>query len=185
MKRIISIGLAITLFASTALAGGIWTNTNQSAQFIRTLNRNASTCVDAVYFNPAGLTKLEDGIHLHFSNQSIFQTKEVTPVTAGITYLQETYVGDVAAPLFPDVYAVYKSGNLAIGGGFMPIGGGGSADYPDGLPSFEAELAGIHGRCRIRGLFRLFWWAGGCSLCHQRHDFRGSRWPIRNGQQYL
>lgn len=141
MKRIISVGLAIMLFAGIALAGGIWTNTNQSAHFIRTLNRNASTCLDAVYFNPAGLTKLGDGIYLHFSNQSIFQTREVAPVTAGMTYTQETYVGDVAAPLFPDFYAVYKSGNLAVGAGFMPIGGGGSADYADGLPSFEEDLA--------------------------------------------
>ncbi|NTV78917.1 MAG: hypothetical protein HGA25_07260, partial [Clostridiales bacterium] len=43
------------------LAGGLVTNTNQSAMYTRLQNRNASTDIDAVYFNPAGLTKLGNG----------------------------------------------------------------------------------------------------------------------------
>ncbi|MEE9365683.1 MAG: outer membrane beta-barrel protein, partial [Dehalococcoidales bacterium] len=35
----------------------------------------------------------------------------------------------------------YKMGSLAFSAGFMPIGGGGSADYADGLPSFESRVA--------------------------------------------
>lgn len=72
MKKTGVIGFIILFWVSTALAGGIVTNTNQSAQYIRTLNRNASTCIDAVYFNPAGLTMLGDGLHFSLSNQSIF-----------------------------------------------------------------------------------------------------------------
>jgi hypothetical protein len=41
MKRTVAVGLAIMLLVSFTLGGGIVTNTNQSAQFIRTLNRNA------------------------------------------------------------------------------------------------------------------------------------------------
>ena len=93
MKKTGVIGSIILLWVSAALAGGIVTNTNQSAQFIRTLNRNASTCIDAAYFNPAGLTKLSDGIHISLSNQFIFQTKEVESDLA--TLNEAKYTGDV------------------------------------------------------------------------------------------
>lgn len=143
MKKIGFIGFIILLWVSAALAGGIVTNTNQSAQFIRTLNRNASTSIDAAYFNPAGLTKLSDGIHISLSNQFHFQTKEVTPSYPGLTLLKEKYVGDVTAFVFPDIHVAYKTGKLAFGGSFMPIGGGGSAEFEDGLPSFEVDVAGL------------------------------------------
>jgi long-subunit fatty acid transport protein len=43
----------------------------------------------------------------------------------------------VKAPLFPDVYGVYKKDRLAFSLGFNPVGGGGGAEYKTGLPSFE------------------------------------------------
>jgi len=49
-----------TGFATIVMAGGIVTNTNQSATYIRMLARDASTSIDAVYFNPAGMVKLDD-----------------------------------------------------------------------------------------------------------------------------
>jgi len=76
--RKITLLFVIILMASMVFAGGIVTNTNQSAMYVRTLNRNASTDLDAVYFNPAGLTSLENGLHIHFSNQSILQDKGVS-----------------------------------------------------------------------------------------------------------
>ncbi len=114
------LGSIILLWVSAALGGGLVTNTNQSAEFIRTLNRNATTGIDAVYFNPAGLTKLGDGIHIALSNQSIFQTK-----TVDNTILNKTYEGSVQASFFPNLYVAYKAGKLAFSAGFMPIGGGG------------------------------------------------------------
>jgi len=143
MRKTGVIGSIILFWVSTVLAGGIVTNTNQSAQFIRTLNRNASTCIDAVYFNPAGLTKLGDGLHFSLSNQSIFQTKTVKQSYTTITLLQDEYPVKVQALLFPDIHVAYKTGNLAFGASFMPIGGGGSAEYEDGLPSFEVDVAGL------------------------------------------
>jgi long-subunit fatty acid transport protein len=44
-------------------------------------------------------------------------------------------------PVFPDVYAVYKKGSWAFHFGFGPNAGGGSAEFNDGLPSFEQEIA--------------------------------------------
>ena len=143
MKKFIFGIFILLLCINLALAGGIVTNANQSAQYIRTLNRNASTSVDAAYYNPAGLAKLDDGIYFLLSNQSISQTKEVASDLATLNAAE--YTGEVRAMIFPDVHVAYKMGDLALSGSIMPIGGGGSADYADGLPSFEYNYAGLVG----------------------------------------
>lgn len=141
MKRTFLVSLMIGAMALTSLAGGLLTNTNQSAQFVRMLSRNASTQIDAVYFNPAGLIKLEDGWHFALNNQSIFQEKSV--VSRFPLLNDSVYIGDVKAPVFPSGFAVYKMDNLAFSLGFGPVGGGGSATFDRGLPSFEIPLTKI------------------------------------------
>jgi long-chain fatty acid transport protein len=138
MKK--SILLALVVLVSVPMAfPSIVTNTNQSIGFYRLLARFASVDVDAVYYNPAGLTRLQDGFHLSLSNQTITQDKTVVN---GFPYLNNgTYVGEVRVPLFPNFYAVYKKGPLAFSFGFGPIGGGGSANYKTGLPSFEQPFS--------------------------------------------
>lgn len=140
MRKLLTI---ISAFAVTGslFAGGLVTNNNQSALFTRLQSRNASTDIDAVYFNPAGLTKLSDGFHFSLSNQTIGQTKTVNTTYAYLTTSPKDYVGKVSAPIFPDVYAVYKTGKLAFSFGFNPVGGGGGAEYANGLPSFEMQIA--------------------------------------------
>jgi len=142
MKRLL-IALLFTglMGPAVVLAGGIVTNANQSASYVRMLARDASTSIDAVYYNPAGLTKLADGFHLSLSNQSIFQKKTIENKFP--TLNDSKYVGDVAVPLYPDVYAVYKKGKIALGFGLTPNAGGGSADYKTGLPSFEIPFSAI------------------------------------------
>jgi long-subunit fatty acid transport protein len=130
-----------TMIAGSLLAGGLVTNTNQSAAWVRLPARNASTEIDAAYYNPAGLMKMNNGLHLSLSNQSIWQTREVT---SDYPYLNNgVYKGTVKAPLFPSVYAAYKMDKLAIFAGFNPIGGGGGATYEDGLPSFEMSQSDL------------------------------------------
>jgi len=131
-------------------AGGIVTNSNQSASYVRMLARDASITLDAVYYNPAGITQLEDGFHFSLNNQSIFQRKTIENK---FPLLRESkYVGDVAAPFYPDVYAVYKTGKLAIGFGFQPNAGGGSAQYQTGLPSFEIPISVIPASLTANGI---------------------------------
>lgn len=141
MKRIFLVTGLIGAMALTTFAGGLLTNTNQSAQFVRMLSRNASTQIDAVYFNPAGLIKLEDGWHFSLNNQSIFQEKTVNSKFPLLN--NGEYVGDVKAPVFPSAFGVYKVNDLAISVGFGPVGGGGSATFERGLPSFEIPITKI------------------------------------------
>jgi len=140
MKKL-TLFAAIFMFVQSAIAGGILTNTNQSAQFVRMLSRNASTQLDAVYFNPAGVVKLDDGFHFALHNQSVFQTRTIT---SGYSYLNDgEYEGKISAPLFPDVYAAWKKNNLAVSLMFGPVGGGGGATYDEGLPSFEKDISSL------------------------------------------
>lgn len=150
MKKLLVTLLFIGIVSPAVFAGGIVTNANQSASYVRMLARDASTSIDAVYYNPAGLTKLTDGFHLSLTNQSIFQKKTIENK---FPYLNESkYVGDVAAPLFPSVYAVYKKNKLALSFGFNPNAGGGSADYKTGLPSFEIPVSMIPVSLSLNGI---------------------------------
>jgi long-subunit fatty acid transport protein len=150
MKQKLFTLLVLCVFSTTTFAGGIVTNANQSAQYVRMLARDASTSIDAVYYNPAGLTKLSDGFHISINNQSLFQKKTIENKFPLLN--ESKYVGDVAAPLFPDFYAVYKKNKLALSFGFQPNAGGGSADYKTGLPSFEIPISVIPTMLTLKGM---------------------------------
>ena len=66
MRKNILIGAALLIVSIPTIAGGFLTNTNQNVLFLRMLARDASTRIDAVYSNPAGLAYIEggDGLHL-------------------------------------------------------------------------------------------------------------------------
>lgn len=140
MKKTLLI-LAMSAFAFVTYAGGIVHNTNQSASFIRMPARDASMGLDGVYYNPAGLTWLNDGFHISLNNQSVFQNRNIKTTFPGLN--RNEFEGGVVAPLFPSIYAVYKMDKFAFSFGFNPIGGGGSAKFEDGLPSFEMQMASI------------------------------------------
>lgn len=140
MRKILSF-FAATLITGSLFAGGLVTNTNQSASWVRLPSRNASVNIDAVYYNPAGLMKLENGLHFSVSNQSIFQNRTIKNWYEGpgnaYGLNNNVYEGTVTAIVFPDIFAVYKLDRLAFSLGFAPVGGGGGAEYKKGLPSFE------------------------------------------------
>ena len=137
MKKLTFI-VAFTLMVNAAFSIGLLTNTNQSAKFIRMMSRNASLDIDAVYYNPAGLTKLENGWHFSINNQSIYQTKIIDSKFPDLN--DGHYEGTVEAPIFPSAFAVYKKDKWAYSFGFGPIGGGGSAVFDRGIPSFEIPI---------------------------------------------
>jgi len=150
--RKLFIFVAAMLITGSLLAGGLVTNNNQSAMFTRLQNRNASTDIDAVYFNPAGLTKLGNGFFASINNQTITQTQKVISSFPFLNGAPKEYVGDVKAPIFPGVYLVYNTGNLSFSAGFNPIGGGGGAEYKTGLPLFEMPLSVIPPSLTVEGI---------------------------------
>jgi long-chain fatty acid transport protein len=135
MKKLFLMLAVGWMAAGLVMAGGIVTNTNQSASWVRMPAQDATQSIDAVFYNPAGLFKLKDGFHFSINNQYITQNQQVDNAYPSLN--QHTYKGTVLAPLFPGVYGVYKKDKLAISFGINPIGGGGGAEFKTGLPSFE------------------------------------------------
>ncbi|NDV69329.1 OmpP1/FadL family transporter [Dysgonomonas sp. 25] len=147
MSRKIYLSILITfLCVSTAFAGGILTNTNQTARFARLLCLDASTSIDAAYSNPAGLVMLKDGFHFSFSNQSVYQTRNIRSEFAPLAGNPEgngwkKYKGEASAPIVPSLQAAYKNGPWVISANLAVSGGGGKATFNRGLPMFEAPIA--------------------------------------------
>lgn len=132
------------------IAGGIVTNTNQSASYIRMPARDASTEIDAVFYNPAGLSKLSEGLHFSLNNQTIFQEKKIA---SDYPFLNsKEYIGDITVPLYPGIYAAYKMSDFVFSLGFNPTGGGGSAEYKKGLPSFEMNISDLVPALQSKGV---------------------------------
>lgn len=142
MRKLLIFVFAV-LISGSLLAGGLVTNTNQSAMFTRLQNRNASTDIDAVYYNPAGVTRLGSGLFLSVNNQFITQTQKVISTYEFLSGEPKEYVGNVSAPLFPGVYLAYNTGKFSFSAGFNPVGGGGGAKYKSGLPSLESNVADL------------------------------------------
>src|SRR5688572_28209246 len=101
---------AVTLAAfSLAEAGSVDNRTNASAQYIRSLSRNAAIDGgDAAIYNPAGTVRLADGLLLDVSNQTVYKFNEHTLERPGSAYLS-----DLVSPFYPSAFAVYKRGSWA------------------------------------------------------------------------
>jgi long-chain fatty acid transport protein len=139
MKKSAVLISGLFLLMNSAFAGGILTKTNQSAQFTRMVSRNASTDLDAVYYNPAGIGQLENGFYFALNNQSLFQTYTVN---SEFPYLNNPeYKGEMSAPFFPTAFAAYKKDKWSVSLGFGPNAGGGSITYDTGLPTFEKPIS--------------------------------------------
>ena len=78
MKKLLLISAATLIVSNSTFAGGILTNTNQHAAFLRMLSRGATTEIDGALSNPAGLAFLpKDGFHVGLSIQSAYQTRNI------------------------------------------------------------------------------------------------------------
>lgn len=154
MRKISLIGFVMLIVSIPTFAGGLLTNTNQHAAFLRMLSRGATIEIDGALSNPAGLAFLpNDGFHMGLSIQSAFQTRNIDAsfmrhTMNGATSSTESYAkyykGKAAAPVIPSVFAAYKKGDWTISGFFAITGGGGKASFDDGLPMFESlAMAGI------------------------------------------
>ena len=151
MKKIAVMLTSVMLTtATTATAGGILTNTNQSIDFLRNPARDASIGLDGVYSNPAGVAFLPEGIHIGFNWQYAHQTRTITSTNPLFALgrknngeATKTFEGVADAPFIPSLQAAYNKGNWSVQFNFSVPGGGGSCEFADGLGSFESVVGGI------------------------------------------
>ncbi|MCA9671052.1 MAG: hypothetical protein KC503_35890 [Myxococcales bacterium] len=124
----IACAVAAVVAPSTVLAGSIEYLSNQSAEYVRTFSRNASTdAIDIISYNPAGLTFLgKDGLYLNLSLQSVI--KRFSMKYEGVELSSTT-----PTPVLPSFFAAYKWRNLVGFASFSVPAGGGSVDYDEGV----------------------------------------------------
>ena len=152
MKKINALLASVMLTAATttATAGGILTNTNQSIDFLRNPARDAAIGLDGVYSNPAGVAFMPEGFYLGINWQYAHQTRTIestNPVFAlgkkngGLGV--KTFEGVADAPCIPSIQAAYNKGNWSVQFNFSVPGGGGKCEFADGLGSFESVVGSI------------------------------------------
>jgi long-chain fatty acid transport protein len=158
MNRKKTLLLFALMQAGFAMAGGLLTNTNQSTHFLRNPARDASTEIDAVYTNPAGLVKLGEGFHFSFNNQSAFQTRTITSTSPIFAMnggsLTKEFKGTASVPIIPSLMAAYKKGNWVLSGSIAVSGGGGKATFDKGLPTFEVLAGSSVGVVNASGAYK-------------------------------
>lgn len=157
--------IPICLFAGKASATKIHQEDgilpNHSCDYVRTLNRFASTDADAAFYNPAGLVFLDDGWHVMGSNQTInvekthtmdyyaiqvvgvnevpiqtFSTRSPftsnTPENPRLTNLPDEYTSSTTSPVFPDFDVIYKKDRWAAYFDFSVMQATPGTVFPDG-----------------------------------------------------
>lgn len=145
MNKKMLIGALSLIVSTSTFAGGLLTNTNQNATFLRNPARDAVIAIDGVYSNPAGIAFLPQGFHLSLSWQAAWQKREITSTmpfykanaaTPGVE--TKEFVGKAKAPVIPSFQAAYVfNDKWSVSAQFAIGGGGGKCEFEDGLGMFE------------------------------------------------
>jgi len=107
------------------MAGGIDNRTNLSAEYIRTLNRNAAIdSADIAAYNPAGIVKMENGAYINLSAQYVAKT--YTNVVNG------TDLESDEPSIVPGLFGIYKKDKWAAYGAVTVTNGGGKVKFKSG-----------------------------------------------------
>ena len=150
MKKLFLIGATALMVSNSTFAGGILTNTNQNATFLRNPARNAAIAIDGVYSNPAGIAFLPEGFHLSVSWQAAWQkrqmdaTNNLFQMNSNNQSTNRFFEGETNAPVIPSFQAAYViNDKWSVSAQFAVGGGGGACEFAEGLPMFEELIGGI------------------------------------------
>ncbi|MFO7876747.1 MAG: outer membrane protein transport protein [Desulfovermiculus sp.] len=124
--KVLVISLTGLFVAGSAMAGGIINKSNQSADYFRTLSRNAATdYADIASYNPAGIMQMEDG--LYGKVDALYIAKDYSNDVPGYGELDQD-----EPTIMPGIFTIYKQARWAGFFAFTIPGGGGELDYSDG-----------------------------------------------------
>lgn len=137
------------LTPATMFAGGVLTNTNQNAAFLRQFSQDAVIDITGLYCNPAGTAFLSNGWHLSLNSQSAWQQRNITTTFPLFAYNVNTpgvsthkFEGRAKAPIIPSFQLSYNHDKWSVNASFAVSGGGGKCEFDNGLGSFEALYSG-------------------------------------------
>jgi len=135
-KLLIVVGILLLCAGAAGVicASGIDNKTNWSAAYARTMNRNAVyDAPDAAVYNPAGIGRMEDGLFVGASNQTI-------PINYSHESAAELYEAKNPTILLPSAFVVYKRNKLGFYGAFYVPAGGGRLKYKAGIVDLNEAL---------------------------------------------
>lgn len=147
MRKKTILAACLGLVAMPALAGGLVTNTNQNAAFLRQLSQDAIIDITGLYANPAGTAFLGRGFHMSLNVQNAKQNRDITTTfplfKQNLSNPSETHKfrGEAFAPVIPSFQLSYNWEKWSINAHGGLTGGGGKAEFDKGLGSFEALYA--------------------------------------------
>lgn len=150
MKKVFSTAALLAVMSVPAMAGGLLTNTNQNAAFLRNPARDAVIAIDGVNNNPAGVAFLPQGFHLSLTWQVAFQ-KRLMDVENPLFALGDNdggqakrFEGKSVVPVIPSFQAAYVFNDRWSASAQFAIGsGGGKCEFGEGLPMFEELVGGL------------------------------------------
>ncbi len=127
----------LAMAASPLYAGGIINKNNQSADYMRTLNRSAATDhPDIAVYNPAGIMKMENGAYAKID--ALYFNKDYSNDVPGFGRLNAD-----TPSVIPGAFALYKRDRWAGFFAFTIPAGGGELDYEDGNARTVALSQGV------------------------------------------
>ena len=148
MKKIVLTFAALAATA-TSFAGGLLTNTNQHAAFLRNPSRQAIIGIEGVYTNPAGVAFMPQGFHLGVTWQAALQKRQMNVTNDLYKYnvnnpsSTRLFEGEATAPVIPSIQAAYViNDKWSVSANFAVAGGGGKCEFGQGLPMFEELIGG-------------------------------------------
>ena len=167
-KTTIVLLVALMLTGTGLFAGSLDHLSNQSAKWIMTTSRNASTDgADIVQYNPAGTVWLSEGLHFDVSGQTLFKqyntnnvrvdfSSAAVPLSPLLSRSAETLSQDKPTPLLPNLHLAYNFGNVGSGklAAYMQAGvvaGGGELNYESGTAGTMFFLTGISAGAALAG----------------------------------
>lgn len=131
-------------------AGGMMSNTNQNAAFIRNPARDGAIGIDGVYSNPAGVALMPEGWHMSLNWQLAWQRRIVD--TQNPVFVRDAnnggkdskhYRGIATAPFLPSVQLAYNWKKFSFQASGAVSGGGGKCTFDNGLGSFDAAIGRV------------------------------------------
>ena len=144
-----SLALALSTLAP-AFAGGIFTNTNQSVEFLKNPARDAAIGLDGVYSNPAGVVFMPKGLHIGVNWQIAHQTRTITSTNPLFALGKQNegnttknFKGVADARAIPSLQAAYNTDKWSIQFNFSMPGGGGVCEFNNGVGTFESAIGMI------------------------------------------
>ena len=145
-KKLLSVLFAL-IPGATLFAGGLTTNTNQNAAYLRQMSQEAIIDITGLYMNPAGTAFLAPGYHFSLNIQSAKQDRDIETTFPLMQYSRKNptatrlFHGEANAPIIPSFQFSYNWEKWSVNANFAIGGGGGKCEFDNGLGTFESMYA--------------------------------------------